>query len=186
MKVMFSRYWIRPTATERRGSTWLDELRLRAPNQPIGPGDLAPMLRGDPRDSLPLVLGVASWGASNPWAMKKGGGALNGRLTFVSIRSAPPGTRCLIPITGFECDSDGSQWATPGLITLAGIWRSDDELTTSAVCFLTERIQDSGRIYDAPLGVQPEHHDEWMDGWRKLEDVRSCGTPLLFSRMVLR
>jgi hypothetical protein len=39
--------------------------------------------------------------------------------------------------------------------------------------------------YDAALIVEPAHHDEWLDGWSKTEDLRSCIQPLRLGRMVV-
>ena len=67
-------------------------------------------------------------------------------------------------------------------MTLAGMRCFDEAASAYGFCFLTDRIGDAGRFHDVPLIVSYEHHEEWFDGWRKLDDVRSCAAPLpLFS-----
>jgi hypothetical protein len=165
-RAMFGSYACEPRVLRLRREAWLAELK-RDVARTVHPGDDAAVLSGDPRDGALLFV----------------------PLTHGSSVSAR-GRRCLVPLTSLTVHApDGDRsYRDPDrpLLTLAaladGVVRPE---ATHRFGFLAERIDDGSGSYDAPLIVEPAHHDEWLDGWSKTEDLRSCIQPLRLGRMVL-
>jgi putative SOS response-associated peptidase YedK len=190
---MFGSFACEPRVLRSRREAWLVELK-RDVARTVHPGGDAAVLSGDPRDGLALALGTMRWGLPNHAMVAKGLDPLDGALLFVPLAHASSvsarGRRCLVPLTSLTVHAPGGDrtYRDPDrpLLTLAALaeWIDRPE-AAHRFGFLTEPTDDGSASYDAPLIVEPAHHDEWLDGWSKTEDLRSCGVPLRLRRMVV-
>jgi putative SOS response-associated peptidase YedK len=182
---MFERYVIQVDARTPapRTAGWVSALRrLQLDSYEIRPGDMAPVLVGDPADGLPLELGTMMWGVINPWS---GTGAMYFMpLNEGTLLTAAHKQRCLVPVTALVV-SEESIVHDPDqpLLTLAGLIADAGTDGARGMCFLTTAVKEGARSYAAPLVVAPQHHEEWLDSWGSLGQVRSCGQALVMSRL---
>ncbi len=162
----------------------------------VHPGDHGPILRGDPKDGLPLEPGPTRWGMPNHWMASKGLDPFDSPVLFMTIQQASsrtggaaPGSRCLVPVTSITLrrGTEYIRLSDPDrpLLTLAGLYGGIDrnDEYEYGFCFLTETISGTSPAHNAPLVVEPARHDEWMCGWTHANRIRSLCDPLLVSRM---
>lgn len=191
-RALFDRFACQPRVVRARREAWLAELK-RDVARIVHPGDEAAVLSGDPRDGLGIVLGTMRWSLPNPWLAAKGLDPLAAPSLFVPLADAAAigaGRRCLVPLTSITVHAPAGDrtYRDPDrpLLTLAALaaW-SDGVEAIHGFCFLTDRTTDGAAVHDAPLVVEPAHHDEWLDGWNQTAALRSCGQPLWLARMVV-
>lgn len=192
---MFERYIIRVSARTRspRAPGWVTELsRRQLDSCEIHPGENAPVLVGNPNDGLPLELGTNTWGVINPWIARSEIGSPTGAMRFMPLNqgtllTAAHTARCLVPVTALVVMEQGQTLIIHDpdqpLLTLAGLISDAGTDGARGMCFLTSAVEEAARSYAAPLVVAVQHHEEWLDSWGSLDQVRSCGQPLLRSRL---
>ena len=195
---MFDAYLIesettRARARRRDAGEWLVELATGAHPTRVQLGDPAPVIEGDPSDSLPLGLTSRRWGLPNPWMARVGLDPLDGALPFAKLSDPPPRPdgesgpywRCLVPITGLVIRVDGAEtrWRDPDrpILTLAGLIGSVVRADSADFGFglLTAPVREGAARQELPLVVSEQHHEEWMCGWYGLAEVSRCCAPLL-------
>lgn len=192
MSVVFSRYVVDPRALrpQRTSPAWLVDLAREATPAPVHPNDRGIVLVGDPRDGLDISIGRMRWGMPNLWLARKGKSPFDGPVVFLpltkAMKTSPHGQRCLVPVTSFVLAS-GEELGSDvrPLLTLAALSDGVDQdgVWESGFTFLTLEVADGARRQAAALALAPEFHDEWLDGWKRTEDLKSACEPLLVSRL---